>query len=529
MKLYMYIRLSNADKDLKFKTESESIANQRTLLYQYLKNHTEFRNCEVEEFIDDGYTGTNDNRPSFERMIEHLKNGDCKTVICKDFSRFFRDYVEIGDYLERIFPFLGVRFISVNDGYDSNDYQGTTGGMDVVMKAIVYSFYSRDLSQKIKTVMKARARKGQFIGSHAPYGYEKDPLDKHHLVIDPVASGIVRKIFDMALSGNGTGEIAVELNNQGIETPSSYLSHKYPGCKKFTRTSKEGCWNSTNVRSVLMRKEYTGAVVSQTHAWKGIDAPQTLLKKEEDWIIVPGCHEAIVSADEYEQAQKAIKKCKNFHKGDPDHYLLRSLVRCGICGRTMMRNTRTKTVQYYCDKSRHNKDTNCPIGERFQETELEKIVLANFLEVMNQISDYEQQMKKAASMTKGTASNIRQLLLRIEQSMKQNKLAKVTGYERYSDGEISRSEFMALRDQLAAELSKLDDEKRALEQQLANVQSTVDPELKQIAAAANEALNAEQVTNEMLLFFVDRIYVYSGMRVEIKYRFRDVLQGIINE
>ena len=106
MKLYLYIRLSSADKDLKYKTESESIANQRELLHQYLKSHNEFSNYEVEEFIDDGYSGTNDNRPSFERMIEHLKNGDCKLVICKDFSRFFRDYVEIGDYLERIFPFL---------------------------------------------------------------------------------------------------------------------------------------------------------------------------------------------------------------------------------------------------------------------------------------------------------------------------------------------------------------------------------------------------------------------------------------
>ena len=529
MKLYMYIRLSNADKDLKFKTESESIANQRSLLYQYLKTHPEFRNCEVEEFIDDGYTGTNDNRPSFERMIEHLKNGDCKTVICKDFSRFFRDYVEIGDYLERIFPFLGVRFISVNDNYDSNDYQGTTGGMDVVMKAIVYSFYSRDLSQKIKTVMKAKARKGQFIGAFAPYGYDKDPKDKHHLVIDPPAAAIVREIFDLALAGKGTGDIARHLNDQGTETPTRYLKKKFPESKKFGRASAESCWNSTNVRSVLMRKEYTGAVVSQTHDWKGIDAPQTILKKEEDWIIVPDCHEAIVSAEEYEQAQKAINKCKNFRRGDPGNYLLRSLVHCGVCGRAMTRNNRTKTVQYYCDKSRHNRDTNCPIGERFAEPELQKVVLANFLQVMNQISDYDQRMKKAASMTKGTEANIKQSLLRIEQSVKQNKLAKVTGYERYSDGEISRSEFTALRDQLAAELEKLGEEKRALEQQLAELQSTVDPELKQLAAAADEALNAEQVTNEMLLFFIERIDVYSGMRVEITYRFRDVLEGIISE
>ena len=200
MKLYLYIRLSSADKDLKYKTESESIANQRELLHQYLKSHNEFSNYEVEEFIDDGYSGTNDNRPSFERMIEHLKNGDCKLVICKDFSRFFRDYVEIGDYLERIFPFLGVRFISVNDNYDSNDYIGTTGGLDVVMQSIVYSFYSKDLSQKIKTVMRAKAKKGQFIGSYPPYGYDKNPDNKNHLVIDENVAPVVRRIFEMAIA-----------------------------------------------------------------------------------------------------------------------------------------------------------------------------------------------------------------------------------------------------------------------------------------------------------------------------------------
>ena len=137
-KLYLYIRLSDADDDLKFKTESESIANQRTLLYRYIRARHEFDDYEPVEFIDDGYSGTNGHRPSFERMIESLKNGEANVVICKDFSRFFRDYVEIGDYLERIFPFLGVRFIAVNDGYDSDDYKGSTAGMEVVMKYIVY-------------------------------------------------------------------------------------------------------------------------------------------------------------------------------------------------------------------------------------------------------------------------------------------------------------------------------------------------------------------------------------------------------
>ena len=235
MKICFYIRLSSADDDLRYKTESESISNQRALLTQFVKSHPEFAPYEIIEFVDDGFSGTNGNRPSFERMIEYLKDGKAKLVICKDLSRFFRDYVEIGDYLERIFPFLGVRFIAVNDGYDSNDYIGTTGGMDVVMKCIVYGFYSKDLSQKIKTVLKAKAQKGQYIGSYAPYGFLKDPKDKHHLIPDPVAARIVKRIFSLALEMKTTGEIARILNDDHVETPAAHFKRLYPESKSFRK------------------------------------------------------------------------------------------------------------------------------------------------------------------------------------------------------------------------------------------------------------------------------------------------------
>ena len=215
-KLYLYIRLSDADDDLKFKTESESIANQRTLLYRFIRARREFDGYEVVEFIDDGYSGTNGNRPSFERMIESLKNGEANVVICKDFSRFFRDYVEIGDYLERIFPFLGVRFIAVNDGYDSDDYKGSTAGMEVVMKYIVYSYYSRDLSQKIKTVMSTRKSKGEFVASQAPYGYMKDPDDSKHWIPDREAADVVYEIGLYVMDGFGPSQIARKLRERKI-------------------------------------------------------------------------------------------------------------------------------------------------------------------------------------------------------------------------------------------------------------------------------------------------------------------------
>lgn len=531
MKVCLYIRLSSADKDLKFKDESESIANQRALLHQYLREHKEFFLYEVLEFVDDGFTGTNGNRPAFERMIDFLKSGGAKLVLCKDLSRFFRDYVEIGEYLERVFPFLGVRLIAVNDGYDSDDYKGTTAGMDVVMKCIVYGFYSRDLSQKIKTVLNAKARKGQYLGSHAPYGYLKDPADKHHLIPDSVAAPVVRRIFDMALMGKTTGEIARILNDSHVEPPAAHFHRLYPDCQKFRKTtSAANSWSCTNVYTILKRREYTGAVVSSRKKWKGIGNAQTLSRDEADWIVVPDCHEAIVSKDIFEKAQEAILGKKKFHRTKQD-YLLRSLVRCGVCGRVMTRHKKgTRTpAYYYCEKNRFVEDSPCPTYERVNEEDLERIVISSLSQLLQTVADSDRRVQEAAAKTHGTAENIRYSILRIEQSIKQNGIEKMAAYEQYSDGALTRDGFLRRRAELASALERLTAEKDALSEKLKVLEQAKSSELHEAAEAATEFLKAENVTNEMLLTFIDRVLVYSGNRVEIVYRFSDPFMETLAE
>lgn len=211
MAIGKYIRLSLADRDVmkkENKTESESIAHQRDLIQRYIDSHADLKGCEVREFYDDGYSGTNFNRPAFERLLEQIRKGEVDCVIVKDFSRFGRDYIEMGDYLERIFPYLGVRFISVNDGYDSRDYKGTTGGLDVALKNIVYDFYSKDLSVKVTTAKRAKMKRGEYIGGHVPYGLLRNPDDKHKLINDPEAAAVVREIFEAAIGGMKISDIA---------------------------------------------------------------------------------------------------------------------------------------------------------------------------------------------------------------------------------------------------------------------------------------------------------------------------------
>lgn len=529
MKVCLYIRLSSADDDLRYKNESESISNQRTLLHQYLKEHREFHPYEIVEFVDDGFSGTNGNRPGFERLINYLKDGNAKLVLCKDLSRFFRDYVEIGDYLERIFPFLGVRFIAVNDGYDSDDYKGTTGGIDVVMKCIVYGFYSRDLSQKIKTVMRNKAKKGQYIGAYAPYGYLKDPEDKHHLIPDPVAAPVIKRIFALAIENKTTGDIARILNADHVEPPAAHFKRLFPDSRKFQKnTSDMNSWTCMNVYQMLSRYEYTGAVISQKKRYKSLDNPQTLTNDRKDQIIVEDCHEALVSKEDFRRAQDAIL-FKGSSERENANYLLRSLIRCGCCGRTMTHVKAGKKTRAFfkCDKNRYKENSPCPIGERFYDEDLEKIVVTSLSQTLQVAVDESKRLQEAVAGTKGTAENMGRSILRIEQTLKKNAMEKMQSYEKYSDGKISRDEFMVIRSRITSETELLEAEKSSLETQLAEMEHSAATAEDGTTHLAEQFLNADNATNQMLLLFIEKVNVFAGGRIEIVYRFSDPFRNLL--
>ena len=283
-KIYMlwiigkYIRLSQTDQDLmkkENKSESESISHQKALIQKFINDSAELKGSVQYEFFDDGYSGTNFQRPSFERLLEKIKKGEINCVIVKDFSRFGRDYIELGDYLERIFPFMGVRLISINDHYDSADYKGTTGSLDVVMKNIVYDYYSKDLSVKVKTAKYQKMKQGKYLGGHVPYGLMKDPKDKHKLIVDPEAAAVVREIFDMAIAKMRLIDMARTMNECGVETPGQYYKRKHPGTKKFTNASDKACWTHTNLRTILKQEMYYGAIVGHKRQGIGVGCKHT--------------------------------------------------------------------------------------------------------------------------------------------------------------------------------------------------------------------------------------------------------------
>ena len=257
----LYMRLSREDdKAIENgfeKDESNSISNQRKLLLGFLKKKPEFADSAAVQYVDDGYSGTGFERPGFAAMMDGVKKGKIQCIIVKDFSRFGRDYIELGDYIEHIFPFMRVRFIAVNDGYDSEDYRGKTPDIDVPFRNLAYSLYSQDISDKIKSSLAVRRKKGLYVGSTPPYGYRRD--GEGFQTPDEETKGIVQRIYREYLSGKGYAELARELNGEGIPSPKQHKINK----GILHGEKGETCfWLPTTLQQILRNEIYTGVLTS---------------------------------------------------------------------------------------------------------------------------------------------------------------------------------------------------------------------------------------------------------------------------
>lgn len=295
MKTAMYLRISSEDEDLRTgeKNESESISNQRSLLREYVSGHAELAGSEILEFCDDGWSGTNFERPAVKALLEQVRRGQINCIVVKDLSRFGRDYLTVGDYISRVFPFLGVRFISVNDGFDSSNPLDIDS-LDTSFRTLIYDLYSRDLSRRVKSAKKARAERGAFLSPYAPYGYVKDPEDKNHLLVDTEAAEVIRRIFQMAADGTKTWEIAAALNGEGVSSPKNYKVET--GCTRtpWHSIQDENFWTANLVAKFLRDERYIGKTVYGKRSRDIVGSTHTVKISRNDWVIVPDRHEAIV-------------------------------------------------------------------------------------------------------------------------------------------------------------------------------------------------------------------------------------------
>lgn len=338
----VYLRLSRSDGD---QQESNSIKNQRALLNDYLGKHPELH--KVDEYVDDGYSGTNFERPDFKRMIQDIENRKINCIIVKDLSRFGRNYIETGRYLERIFPFMGVRFIAINDHYDSAEENDDKGRILIPFNNLINDTYCRDISMRVRSHLDVKRKEGQFIGSFAGYGYQKDPKDKNHLIIDEYAAGIVQEIFKQKLNGMSSQRIASHLNELGVLPPNEY---KRANGFNYTCGFQAGLnqkWTVVSVNRILKNESYTGTLIQGKRRKINYKVKKSHDVGSENWIRVEDAHDAIISKGEFQQVQQLLELDTRTAPSQTTVYPLSGFLRCADCGQNMIRRTVTKNGEKY--------------------------------------------------------------------------------------------------------------------------------------------------------------------------------------
>lgn len=531
-----YIRLSIEDSG---KTDGYSLANQEKLVKDFITEQQDMRLYRL--YIDNGVTGTVFERPAFDEMIQDMKDGKINCIVVKDLSRLGRNYLEAGNYLEQIFPFFRVRFISITDGYDSNSPDVTDESLIIPLKNIINEGYAKDISQKITTSFETRKKQGQFMGKYPVYGYLKDPENKNHLIVNPETCGIVKRIFQMRDSGMALGAIASQLNEEGIPSPARYLWLK--GLSKEER-HKDSYWDRTNVKRLLTNKMYLGMLVygkERTSFAKGIKRQSV---PESEWKYVPNAHEAIIDQELFDSVQRKLEGAKqNFLNmtGINEDYqpenLFRGRIHCSDCGRAMKMTKFVTTRKdgstdryavYECCRRKQLYDLSCP-QRSIRKSIIDKTVEEAIRFHIRTFLDTEQVIAKLNRSPKGraAASNIQNHIRE-----KQRRITKIerlsTGiYEDYREGILDEEEYLAIRRQYGAEKEELLKEVDAL--MLAETEHEADyHSTGSLADIVRKYAEFQELSREIVEAFITDIQVHTDSHLAITFAFEDEFQRLID-
>ncbi|MBE5956504.1 MAG: recombinase family protein [Lachnospiraceae bacterium] len=527
--LAYYIRLSEADEETgRIKDESESISNQRTLILKYIKEHPEFDGWTVHEFADDGFSGTNGDRPNFQRMLDRIHAGSIQCVIVKDLSRFARNYIIVGEYLEQIFPMLGVRFIAINDGYDSKTTNSAADSMNVVLKSVLNAYYSKELSHKIRATINLKMQKQEYHGI-PPFGYVYNE-EKTHFVVDPDAAKIVRLMFDLALQGNSGLQIANFLNNHQIPTIGEYnqLQNKQP--KTNIPLHEAPRWDSTKVVLLLRNPVYKGTLLLHKTTVI-IPASKKIRKtKANEQYVYDDAHEAIVTPEEFDRVQELFpRQIRNPQRNTAD-FPLKNVVYCGSCKRTMLRYRVAKgtdRARYYC-RSSSLENTPCT-AKKHSEKDLEQIVLQALLPMLKLIHETVGSKRSRQDQTQSMLSECQHEIRQALSQERKIKLEKLEIYEAYTVGNISIQTYKQKKNALSRQGKQLAEKLSALREQENALKNGILPaNIAQLCDSAKEYRDATILNKDMVNCFVERVNVYED-HYEIVWKFQDIWESIIKK
>jgi len=519
-----YVRLSHEDGD---KEESNSITGQKNLIRDFFSRHPELEECGMA--VDDGFSGSSFERPAFQKMMDDVRAQKIDCIVVKDLSRFGRNYLDAGEYIEKIFPFFGVRFIAVNDSYDSLD-NAASDELVVPFKNLINEAYCRDSSVKIRSCLEVKRRRGDFTGAFAVYGYLKDPQNKNHLVVDGFAADVVRDIFRWKLEGVSAADIAARLNADGILAPMDYK--KQQGLRFATpfRIKSRSPWSATSVLRILKNPVYTGVLEQGKNTTPSYKVKKRVERPRGEWAVVENAHEAVVDRQDFFSVQKVLALDTRRSPGGSKVELFSGMVSCGECGAAMVRKTvpsgGKKYVYYVC--AAHKAEKTC-CAHSIRDAALEKIVLESVQKQIQYVISLAGllEMAEAAPFQKAGAKKIQERMESRKREADRYRRLLESLYENMMDGVITREEYRELKKNYTELRSEAEAQAEGLQEEMVRaLESSADGNgwMEQF----KKYRNITKLDRTAVVSLIDRIFIYRDRRVDIIYNCQDEI-SLLNE
>ena len=526
----IYARLSKDDGD---KLESNSIVSQKEICEEYVRNHSDLE--WVETFVDDGYSGVSFDRPDFRRMEQMIREGKIDAIICKDLSRFSRNYIDAGRYLEKIFPQLGIRFIAVNDLYDTLTGNTQSDSFLIPFKNLINDTYCRDISVKIRSNLDVKRRNGQYVGAYTPYGYKKSEEDKNHLVVDEYAAEIVQSVFSMFKDGMSIGRIADKLNATGVPSPMEYKLSEGISYHTLFKQSLQAKWSYNAVKRILTNEIYIGVMVQGKTGTPNYKVRKLRSKDEGEWIKVEDAVEPIIRHDDFLAVKMMLGRDMRSTAEDSDVNLLSGFVYCADCGQTMIRKTvpsKTKKYFYYVCASSKKREMHLSqkcsshsisigkVEEAVLHAVQDQIDLVLNLEDVIRRSDLEPSFdrKKHSYETQVT---------KLEEEIEHYQNLKLRLYEDLSDGVLNKEEYMEFRNRYSALIEQKRDSLARVKREWkdASITGVTD---RQWVSLFKEYETIEELNRRVLMSLVDRVLIHENHGVTVVFRYQDEIDQALN-
>ncbi len=498
-----YLRVSIEDDN---KKESESIVNQKKLINSFINSSNEFKNSSIYYYTDDGFSGSNFQRPAIKNLIEDIKIGKINCIIVKDLSRFGRNYIEVSDYLYKIFPFLNVRFIAINDNYDSKNNKDNLIDLDIAFKNILHSYYINDLSKKVKTSKISIAKQGHYISSYTPFGYKKNTQTRR-LEIDEEQANIVKMIFELVFEGHKYTQVCKILNAKNIPTK-SYFKIKNGERKDYSKCKNQNkIWKPQDISKIISDEVYIGNTLHFKRKRIKCGYVKTIKSNEDEIVKVENTHQAIVSKDLFYSVTPKKRKSKQFIIKNIFAYKLK----CGCCGYSLrsreVNNKGSLCRKYFCTTKNEKENANCCRHSIFED-ELKQLV---FQSLKNQIV-----LLLDINVHKENNTNSKENISIYEKQIEKYNLDKVFGYEKYLEGQISREDYLIIKQTLENNINSCLNEIKNIKEKIVEINQT-----NKEKDIFKKYFNSEELTKEMVDNFIKCIYIYDDNNIKIEWCFKN--------